>query len=410
MKSRANSKQEFNKLKKRVDIQVSLLTAAITLISSLSIFGLCYCITYSDAIQILQERTSAIYEKVDHDLNKNTFSLISKEKDINTISYEEARILLQSLRITTGAKYLFTIKENENGQLIYLVDGLSMTDEEFRSPGTLLEDELQRDAWIAIHGEKALPNKMYNTPWGKSYWTFYPVRHGEQVVGAVGIAFETFEQYHTYQVLAIITPIVCLVCCLIAVFISFHVFRRLSNPNYRDIYNTDLLTGLKNRNAFEVDISNINAGGSFENRAVLSIDLNNLKKVNDTLGHSIGDRYIQGAADILSEYAIQGSVAYRTGGDEFTVLITGTPREKLEQWIETLHRLMREYRIGDGEWNSFAIGYAVYDAALDKNLLDTYKRADQQMYYNKQKQKAAQKNAGSTDVEPIQELNHEVIN
>lgn len=403
MKSQAKSKQELNKLKKRVDIQVSLLTAAITLISSLSIFGLCYYITYSDTIQILQERTSAIYEKVDHDLNKNTFSLISKEKDINTMSYEEARILLQSLRITTGAKYLFTIKENENGQLIYLVDGLSMTDEEFRSPGTLLEDELQRDAWIAIHGEKALPSKMYSTSWGKYYWTFYPVSHNDQVVGAVGIAYETSEQYHTYQLLAIITPIVCLVCCLIAVFISFHVFRRLSNPNYRDIYNTDLLTGLKNRNAFEVDISNINAGGNFEERAVLSIDLNNLKQVNDTLGHSMGDRYIQGAADILSEYAIEGSVAYRTGGDEFTVLVTETPKEKLEQWIETLHRLMREYRIGNGEWNSFAIGYAIFDAALDENLLDTYKRADHEMYCNKQRQKAIRKDSSCPDRQPVQE-------
>ena len=402
MKSLADNKQELNKLKKRVDIQVSLLTAIITLISSLSIFGLCFYITYSDTIQILQGRTDAIFEKVNHDLNKHTFSLISKENDINTIAYEEARILLQSLRTTTGAKYLFTIKENADGDLIYVVDGLSMTDDEFRSPGIILEEELQKDAWTAIQGEKALPDKMYNTSWGKSYWTFYPVEQNGEVVGAIGIAFETTEQYHTYRVLVILTPIVCLVCCLIATFISFHVFRRISNPNYRDIYNTDLLTGLKNRNAFEVDINNINANGKFENRAVLSIDLNNLKKVNDTLGHSMGDRYIQGAADILSEYAIHGSVAYRTGGDEFTVLVTEAEKEQLENWIENLHRLMRDYRIGNGEWNSFAIGYALFDPALDENLMDTYKRADHEMYRNKQIQKATQQTSSCISMESTQ--------
>ena len=68
-------------LKKRVDIQVSLLTAVITLISSLSIFALCYYITYSDTIHMLQRRVGAIYEKIEKDLNTYTFESISDESD-----------------------------------------------------------------------------------------------------------------------------------------------------------------------------------------------------------------------------------------------------------------------------------------------------------------------------------------
>ena len=378
-------------LKKRVDIQVSLLTAAITLLSSLSIFLLCYKITYSDTIQTLQERVNAIYEKVDKSLNKYTFSQVDDEKDIKTMGYEEARILLTSLRTTTGASYIFTVKENDAGQLVYLIDGLNMSDDDFRVPGTPLEEELQKNAWKAIEGENVLPDKMYNTSWGKFYWAFYPAEWNGDVVGAVGIAFETEEQYHTYRMLAYITPVVCLICCLAATYISFHVFRRISNPNYKDIYNTDLLTGVKNRNAFEVDINNINASGILEGRAVLSIDLNNLKIVNDTLGHAAGDRYIQGAADILSDYAIQGAVSYRTGGDEFTVLVEDANSSHIEMWIASLHRLMKEFKLGDGNYTSFAIGYAIYDDTLDENLLDTYKRADREMYRNKQIQKATQR-------------------
>ena len=378
-------------LKKRVDIQVSLLTAVITLISSLSIFALCYYITYSDTIHMLQRRVGAIYEKIEKDLNTYTFESISDESDIKTMGYEAARILLYSLRNTTNASYIFTVKEDENGQLVYLVDGMSMTDEEYRSPGTPLEEELCKNARKAIEGEVVLPDKMYNTTWGEFYWAFYPAtRHGE-VVGAIGIAFDTAEQYRTYRMLGFLTPIICLVCCVAATYISFHVFRRISNPNYKDVYNTDMLTGLKNRNSFEVDINNINAGQNFEARAVLSVDLNNLKKVNDNLGHAAGDRYIQSAAEILSEYAIQGSVAYRTGGDEFTVLVENAQKVQLEMWINSLHRLMREVKIGTGEWNSFAIGYAIYDPSVDMNLIDTYKRADREMYRDKQIQKALRK-------------------
>ena len=378
-------------LKKRVDIQVSLLTAVITLISSLSIFALCYYITYSDTIQMLQRRVHAIYEKVEKDLNTYTFESISDESDIKTMGYEAARILLYSLRTTTDASYIFTVKEDDDGQLIYLVDGMSMTDEEFRSPGTPLEEELCENARRAIAGEVVCPDEMYDTTWGKFYWAFYPaVRHGE-VVGAIGIAFDTTVQFNTYRMLGFLTPIICLVSCVAATYISFHVFRRISNPNYMDVYNTDMLTGLKNRNSFEVDINNINAGHDMERRAVLSVDLNNLKKVNDKFGHAVGDKYIQSAAEILSEYAIQGSVAYRTGGDEFTVLVENAQQTQLELWIDSLHRLMRELKIGTGEWNSFAIGYAIYDASLDENLIDTYKRADHEMYRDKQIQKATQK-------------------
>ena len=55
------NKKEF---KKRVDIQVSLITAIITLTASLSIFGLCYTITYKDTINVLRDRANAVYEKV----------------------------------------------------------------------------------------------------------------------------------------------------------------------------------------------------------------------------------------------------------------------------------------------------------------------------------------------------------
>lgn len=379
------NKHEF---KKRVDIQVSLLTAVITLISSLSIFALCYYITYSDTIHSLQKRVHAIYEKVEKDLNTYTFESIHDESDIKTMGYEAARILLYSLRTTTGASYIFTVKEDADGQLIYLIDGMSMTDEEYRAPGVPLEEELCKNARMAIEGEVVLPDTMYDTTWGKFYWAFYPaMRHGE-VVGAIGIAFDTDEQYHTYQTLGFLTPLICLICCVIATYISFHVFRRISNPNYKDVYNTDMLTGLKNRNSFEVDINNINAGHDFDSRAVLSVDLNNLKKVNDNFGHAAGDRYIQSAAEILSEYAIQGSVAYRTGGDEFTVLVENAQKVQIEMWIDSLHRLMRELKIGTGEWNSFAIGYAIYDDSQDADLIDTYKRADHEMYRDKQIQKA----------------------
>ena len=300
----------------------------------------------------------------------------------------KTRAYLSTLRETSSAEFIFTAKEAEDGTLVYVVDGFPMTELLFRGPGTAIEPELQEYIRTALSGRAVLPDKFISTQWGNFYWAFYPSLKDTEVVGMISVAFDVQKQFETYKMLASVTPIVCALCCLIAVYISFHVFRRLSNPNFKDIYNSDILTGLKNRNAFEVDINNINVSKDFRGRGVLSIDLNNLKKVNDTLGHSAGDQYIQGAADILSDNGLAGSVAYRTGGDEFTVLVVDARKEQIESWIKQIKVLMRECKIGEGSWTSMAVGYAVFDDGQDENLIDTYKRADYEMYCDKKRQKA----------------------
>ena len=379
------NKKEF---KKRVDIQVSLITAIITLTASLSIFGLCYTITYKDTINVLRDRANAVYEKVVANLNKATFNEIHTEEDARGLMYLKTRAYLSTLRETSSAEFIFTAKEAEDGTLVYVVDGFPMTELLFRGPGTAIEPELQEYIRTALSGRAVLPDKFISTQWGNFYWAFYPSLKDTEVVGVISVAFDVQKQFETYKMLASVTPIVCALCCLIAVYISFHVFRRLSNPNFKDIYNSDILTGLKNRNAFEVDINNINVSKDFRGRWVLSIDLNNLKKVNDSVGHSAGDQYIQGAADILSDNGLAGSVAYRTGGDEFTVLVVDARKEQIESWIKQIKVLMRECKIGEGSWTSMAVGYAVFDDGQDENLIDTYKRADYEMYCDKKRQKA----------------------
>lgn len=384
--SKIFSKNEFNK---RVDIQVSILVAAVTLISSLSIFAICYRVTYDAVIYDAQLKVNAIYEKVDQKLNVMTFERIDEKKDSKSMAYEETRVFLNNLRKVTGAMYIFTAKENDSGDLIYVVDGNSQSGVEnrFHAPGEPIEKELQKDMRRALEGKRIIPKKMYNSALGKYYCAFYPVYNKDDVVGVIGIVFKTTHYYDTYKKLLLIAPLICIACCLISTNVAFHVFRRISNPNYKDVYNTDLLTGLKNRNAFEVDLNNINAKKDFQNRVVVSADLNNLKKVNDSFGHTVGDQYIQSAADVLTEYSLEKAVAYRTGGDEFTILMQNATEEQLKQWSENVKRLIKNYKIGDAKWNSIALGYAIFDEKLDENIIDTYKRADQEMYYDKKNQK-----------------------
>lgn len=116
--------------------------------------------------------------------------------------------------------------------------------------------------------------------------------------------------------------------------------------------NTDALTGLFSRHAYSQALKNYNAMGVLpEDFVVFSIDVNELKRTNDNLGHEAGDELIIGAADCIRRVVGDHGNCFRTGGDEFIVLAhadreeaTGVIRrlqEETESWsghrVKELH-------------------------------------------------------------------------
>ncbi len=156
---------------------------------------------------------------------------------------------------------------------------------------------------------------------------------------------------------------------------------------------TDPLTGLPNRRAFEETLEREvhrarRYGHTF---ALLMVDLNGFKRINDTYGHVQGDVVLRQTAQALRSALRESDFLARYGGDEFVVLLPETDAQqayrvaqKLAQHIEqlTFEGLPPEERCG------LSAGVAVYpqDATDPRQLLTL---ADQRMYANKQQQRRA---------------------
>jgi len=137
----------------------------------------------------------------------------------------------------------------------------------------------------------------------------------------------------------------------------------------------DYLTNIYNRNALERDLVKWEEQ---KDACYFLADLNGLKLVNDTIGHSAGDKLLQGFARLLADAAGEDGRAYRQGGDEFAVLYD----KEVEIFLRKLERLCAEYNQSCAVPISYAIGFCRLE---EEGFRDA---ADQMMYEDKRRKKA----------------------
>lgn len=154
----------------------------------------------------------------------------------------------------------------------------------------------------------------------------------------------------------------------------------------------DGLTGLGNRRCWDEALAaaqeSVADGGS---AAVLILDLDRLKAVNDAFGHDAGDRYLQAAADLLREIAAPQDVVARIGGDEFAVLVGSEDSAAVAELAAALEARLTSGRddglADDLRALSASVGFAVCPPY--GRLADTVVRADAQMYLAKARTRAS---------------------
>ncbi|UDY36214.1 putative bifunctional diguanylate cyclase/phosphodiesterase [Dermatobacter hominis] len=149
----------------------------------------------------------------------------------------------------------------------------------------------------------------------------------------------------------------------------------------------DALTGLANRVLAAEELGGMlgrNAGGSTV--AVISLDIDDFKDVNDSLGHGVGDRLLYAVADRIKESLAFGDVAARGGGDEFIVVLERAHGEA--QVLELADRLLssieRPFTIDGRELSITASAGVAYDHDRETAAEVLLRNADTAMYRAKQ--------------------------
>ena len=314
-----------------------------------------------------------------------------------TFDYETNNLIALSLAGHFECVYLVDL---ETGRYIVFADNESVSNSEYPEGGDDFFTDAKKNAGLFIHPDDL--EFMVNL-YSKDQMLLNLSENGvfTTIFRAV-VDGKIFRMRHV--------EIMCkdgkhIVCCLEN--IEEEISR--SEERERDLQSAQLmarrddLTGVRNSNAYREYIlsidSEIASGKEPAPFGIVMFDVNDLKLINDTRGHSFGDEVIQRASRMICEI-YKHSPIFRVGGDEFIAVLSEHDYEQRDDLI----RKLREESLANKRSRSgpvLACGMAVFDPEIDNGADSVYARADQLMYSDKKALKSMSAKDGFMNMNKI---------
>lgn len=158
--------------------------------------------------------------------------------------------------------------------------------------------------------------------------------------------------------------------------------RRRHEAELSKAANTDALTGLCNRRAFDRELAGLLAGPDLDPGCVAIFDLDHFKQVNDRFGHAVGDAVLRAFAATAGAQVREGDMLARIGGEEFGIVFPGLTLDRAHRVCERIREAVAAQVVQAGDWPvraTVSIGIAPLAPGGD-----TLERADRALYRSKQ--------------------------
>jgi diguanylate cyclase (GGDEF)-like protein len=159
----------------------------------------------------------------------------------------------------------------------------------------------------------------------------------------------------------------------------FAAIRSRRNRHYAQLALCDDLTGVGNRRRLDRDLT-IEAHSGEAPVAVIMVDVDHFKRINDDYGHDAGDQALRAVADVLRREVRTGDVVYRYGGEEFCIVLVNTTTTEAAQVAERIRFAVSRMALAVDEPLTVSIGVALGKGA---HVAHTLIRADEALFKSK---------------------------
>lgn len=202
-----------------------------------------------------------------------------------------------------------------------------------------------------------------------------PLIHNQKCFGTLNIAHHKSDAYSQHDALIFST---------LSQWISKQIYEKQHLDELQLLANLDPLTGILNRRAFLDATKTIGQQPRHYDvaNAILFIDIDSFKHLNDTYGHMAGDEMLQAIAKVVEQYKREDDLFARFGGEEFTLLLRNVDKDNALRIAETLRALIEGTYIqnnGKRIHCTASIGVTVPELS-DSNFHQAIARADEALY------------------------------
>lgn len=165
--------------------------------------------------------------------------------------------------------------------------------------------------------------------------------------------------------------------------------KRLKQKQIEFISYHDQLTGLYNRRFYEDALKRLDTESNLPITICMG-DVNGLKLINDSFGHTMGDELLKKVAEVIQKGCRTDDIVARLGGDEFIIVFPKTNAFEAEQMIEHIKSMSLEEKVGSIDI-SVSFGFGTKNTA-EKNIQDVFKNTEDHMYRHKLSESLSMRN------------------
>lgn len=235
---------------------------------------------------------------------------------------------------------------------------------------------------VSVQGENCT---LAYIPFGENRWEIVLGVSQSYVDKQVSLQWENTKDMLSYLVIAIFV----FICLVIAINIVSKIRNNEKKKELEDKADTDLLTGLTNKLATERKIKDYMTQNPQSQSMLFVLDIDNFKKINDTMGHAFGDEVLRSLGQQIGAIFRATDIIGRIGGDEFMIFLKGvSDKEAVRKEAKKVEHFFKNFQAG--EYVKYAatasIGVAIFPQ--EGNDFETlYKAADQGLYKAKKRGK-----------------------
>ncbi|MBU4227106.1 PAS domain S-box protein [bacterium] len=328
-------------------------------------------------VDITERKQNETMQKVLYNISKAANSPISLNQLYKTIHKELGTI------IDTTNFYIALVDEKEdkvyfpyhqdemddNFPILNFSASNTLTTYVIKTGKPLLSDNSQYKEMI---NQEILSPKGSTTP--QSIWLGVPLKIEDRVIGAMAVQSYTNSELYTEKDIKLLEFVSSQVATVIE--------RKSSEERIKHLSFHDSLTGLYNRAYFEEELERYNFPRYYP-LSIVMLDVNGLKVINDTFGHSEGDRLLQHLSQVLTSVSRQGDILARIGGDEFAILLPSTTSEQAHEFCERIKKACQQDKIKPIYLRpNISLGHTTQEGEY-KDINTLLKEADKKMYQDK---------------------------